>query len=46
VLPQAFPNSIRQKFVFKQQSKDKLCLNATILNEEKCVAIIFCFCAH
>jgi hypothetical protein len=28
---------------FKQQLKDKLCLNATILNEEECVAIIFAF---
>ncbi len=46
VLPQPFPNSIREKFVIKQQSEDKLCLNATILNEEECVAIIFCFCAH
>ncbi|KAH8946616.1 hypothetical protein BDL97_12G105200 [Sphagnum fallax] len=46
VFPQPFPNSIKQKFVIKQQSEDKLCLNATILNEEECVAIIFCFCAH
>ncbi len=46
VLPQPFPNSIRQKFVIEQQSEDKLCLNATILNKEECVAIIFCFCAH
>jgi Leucine-rich repeat (LRR) protein len=46
VFPQPFPNSIRQTFVFKQQSEDKLCLNATILNEKECVAIIFCFCAH
>jgi len=46
VFPQPFPNSIRQTFVFKQQLEDKLCLNATILNEEECVAIIFCFCAH
>jgi hypothetical protein len=46
VFPQPFPNFIRQTFVFKQQSEDKLCLNAIILNEEECVAIIFCFCAH
>ncbi len=46
VLPQPFPNSIRKKIVIKQQLEDKLCLKATILNEEECVAIIFCFCAH
>jgi hypothetical protein len=46
VLPQPFPNSRKQKIVIRQQSEDKLCLDATILNENKSVAIIFCFCAH